>query len=95
MTEESKISDDEYLPDFTKLQPYLYESCVSKESVKENCPGLSDSEEDTSRIGNTLWWWSFRKYKPMVTHQESICCLDKYEIREGYYSILLYFKRYS
>ena len=32
-------------------------SCVSNESVKENCPGneLSDSEEDTCRIGNTLW----------------------------------------
>ena len=32
--EESEISDDEYLSDFTKLQPYMYEPCVSKESVK-------------------------------------------------------------
>ena len=38
-TEESETSDDEYLSDFTKLQPYMYEPCVSKESVKENCPG--------------------------------------------------------
>ena len=32
--EESEISDDEYVPDFTKLQPYMYEPCVSKKSVK-------------------------------------------------------------
>ena len=37
--EEIETSDDEYLSDFTKLQPYMYEPCVSKESVKENCPG--------------------------------------------------------
>ena len=51
-TEESETSDDEYLSDFTKLQPYLYERCVSKESVKENCPGkeLSDLQEDTIRL---------------------------------------------
>ena len=49
-------SDDEYLPDFTKLQPYMCKPCVSKDSVKENCPGKisSDLEEDNSRIGNTL-----------------------------------------
>ena len=51
-TEESKTSDDKYLPDFTKLQQYMQEPCVSKESVKENCPGkeLSHSEEVTGRI---------------------------------------------
>ena len=35
-TEESETADDEYLFDFTKLHPYMYEPCVSKESVKEN-----------------------------------------------------------
>ena len=72
--EESGTSDDEYLSDFTKLQLHMYEPCVSKESVKENCPGKesSDSEEDTSRIGNTLWC-SCSKYKPMTTNAESVC----------------------
>ena len=55
-TEESETSDDEYLPDLTKLQPYMYENCISKESLKESCLGKesSDLEEDNSRIGNTL-----------------------------------------
>ena len=34
-TEESETSDDEYLSGFRKLQPYMYERCISKESVKE------------------------------------------------------------
>ena len=33
-TEESETSDDQYLSDFTRLQPYVYEPSVSKESVK-------------------------------------------------------------
>ena len=42
------------------LQPYIYEPCVSKESVKENFPGIesSDSEEVARKIGNTLWYSS-------------------------------------
>ena len=58
----------------------MYEPCVSKDSMKENCPGKasSDSEEDTCRIGNTLRC-SCGNYKPMATHTESICDLDKYE----------------
>ena len=62
----------------------------SKESVKENCPGKesSDSEEDTSKIRNTLWC-SCGKYEPMATHAESICCLDKYEICESYFKGIL------
>ena len=89
-TEESKTSDDEYLSDITKLEPYMYNPCVSKETGKENCPIKEslDSEEDTSRIGNTLWC-SFDKYKPMAAHPESICCLDKYEIRESYFKGIL------
>ena len=84
-TEESETSNDNYLPDFTKLQPYMGEPCVSKESLKENCPRKesSDSEEDTRRIGNTLWYFC-DKYKPMATHAESICRLDKYKICERY-----------
>ena len=34
-TEESKVLDDEYLPDFTKLQPYKYESYVSQVSERK------------------------------------------------------------
>ena len=54
------------------------QSCVSKELVKENCPGKesSVSEEDASRIGNTLWC-SCGKHRPMANHAESICCLHK------------------
>ena len=91
-TEESETSDDKHLSDFTKLQPYMYESCVSKESMKENCPGKesSDSEEDTSRIGNTLSC-SCSKCKPMTTHAEIIYCLDKYEISESYFKSILSF----
>ena len=89
-TEESETSDDEYLPDFTKLQSYMYEPCVSKESMKENCPGnkLSDSEESTRKIENTLWY-SCGKYKPMATHAESICRLDKYKTHESYFKGIL------
>ena len=49
-TEENETSADRYLSDFLKLQQYTYAPCVSKESVKEKCPGKkpSDSEEDTS-----------------------------------------------
>ena len=57
-TEESETSDDRYLSDFVKLQPYLYETCVSKESVK-NCPGKesSDSEEyNGALVVNTNEW---------------------------------------
>ena len=72
-TEESETLDDEYLSDFTKLDPYMYGPCISKTSVKEKCPGKesSDSEEDTSRIGNILLC-PCGKYKPMATHAESI-----------------------
>ena len=38
-TEESETSDDQYLSDFTRLQPYVYEPSVSKESVKKKLPG--------------------------------------------------------
>ena len=71
--------------DFTRYKP-----CVSKESVKENYPGKesSDSQEDTSRIGNILWC-SCGKYKPIATHAESICYLDKYENRESYFKDIL------
>ena len=34
-SEKSETSDGEYLSDFTKLQPYMYEPCVSKESLKK------------------------------------------------------------
>ena len=45
----------------------MYEPCVSKEPVKENCPGKdsSDSEEDTSKIGNDLWCFC-GKYLPVT-----------------------------
>ena len=55
-TEESETSDTEYFSDFTKLQLHMYKPCLPK-FHKRNCPEKesSDSEEDTSRIGNTLW----------------------------------------
>ena len=83
-TEESETSYDEYFSDFLKLQPHMYEPCLLKVSMKENCAGKesSDSEEDTSKIQN-FPWCSCGKYKPMATHAESISCLDKYEIRES------------
>ena len=91
-TEKRETSDDEYLSDFTKLQPYMYKPCVLKTSVKENCPGKEslDSEEDTSKIGNTLLRFC-GKYNPKDTHAESICCLDKYEIRESCFKSILSF----
>ena len=87
-----KLEDDEYLPDLTKLQPYIYKPCVSKESLKESCPGKesSDSEEDSSRIGNTLWCCC-GKSKSKTTHAESICCLDEEEIPESYFEGILPF----
>ena len=71
-TEESQNSDDKYLPDLTKPQPYMYETCVSKESVKESCikKESSDSEEDSSRIRNTLCCCG--KCKSKTTHAESV-----------------------
>ena len=57
-TEESETSD---------LQSYMYEPCVSKVSVKENCPGKnsSDSEEGTStnqcKKLNTNQWLLMQK----------------------------------
>ena len=70
-TEVSENSDDEYLPDFTKVQSHMYEPCVLKESLRESCPGKesSDSEED-NRIRNNLWC-SCGKYKSKTTHAES------------------------
>ena len=38
-TEESETSDNEYISDFTKLQPCMCEPCVSKETMIENFPG--------------------------------------------------------
>ena len=61
-TEESQTSDDEYLPDLTKLQSHMYETCVSKESVKENCIRKESS--------NTLWCCG--KCKSKTTHAESV-----------------------
>ena len=71
-TEENQTSDDEYLPDLTKLQSHMYKTCVSKESVKENCirKESSDSEEYSSRISNTLWCCG--KCKSKTTHAESV-----------------------
>ena len=78
--------------DFTKPQLCMYKPCVSKESMKEKCPGKesSNSEEDTSRIVNTLWCF-YGKYKPMATHAESICCMNKCGIRQSYFKGILSF----
>ena len=56
LTHESESSSDESLPDFSKLQPYMYEPCISNASMNRTNSGKesSDSEEDNIRIGNTL-----------------------------------------
>ena len=91
-TEESETSDDEYFSDFAKLQLLMSEPSVPNNSMKENCPWkeLPDLEEDTSKIGNTLWC-SCGKCKPLATHTKSICCLYKYEICESYFKGILSF----
>ena len=74
------------MSDFTKLQPYKYEPCASKES-KRKLPGKESSDsQDTNRIGITPWC-SCGKSKRMATHAESVCCLDKYEIRGSYFKV--------
>ena len=85
-TEESETSNDEYLLNLTKLQPYRQEPCVSKASLKEICPEKesSDSQQGISSTGNTLWCYC-GKCKSKATHAESICCLDKEEILESYF----------
>ena len=85
-SEESETSDDEYLLDLTKLQPYRYEPCVSKEPLKEICPEKesSDSQQGISRIGNTLWCYC-GKCKSKATYAESIYCLDKEENLKSYF----------
>ena len=62
----------------------MCEPCVSKEPPKKlpRKRKSSDSEEDTSKVGNTFWC-SRGKYKPM-TNAESNCGLDKCEIRENF-----------
>ena len=91
-TEESETSDDEYLSDFTKLKLYMYEPCVSKEFVKENCPGKESSKsEDIVGLDILSGLLVVNKYKPMATYAESIYCLDKYEIGESYFKGILSF----
>ena len=91
-TGESETSNNKYFSDFIKLQSYMYEPCVSSETVKENClrKKWSDKEEDTSKVRNTLWCYC-GKYKPMAAHAESACCYEKYEIDESYFKGILSF----
>ena len=44
------------LPDFTKVQLHMYEPCVSKESLRESCPGKesSDSAEELEILSSVL-----------------------------------------
>ena len=81
---------DEYFCDFTKLQPYMYEPCVSKESVK-TAQEKNDKIQKKTLVGLEILSCSCGKYKPMATHAESICCLDKYEISESYFKGILSF----
>ena len=87
---------DEYFCDFTKLQPYMYEPCVSKESVKKKkkkktTQERNDKIQKKTLVGLEILSCSYGKYKPMATHAESICCLDKYEISESYFKGILSF----
>ena len=75
-----------------KLQLIIYQTCVSNESLKGSCSGkeLSDSEEGSSRIGNTLWC-TFGKCKSNNTYAKSICFLDKEKIPERYLEDIILF----
>ena len=48
-TEET--SDDEYIFDF-KAATVDYQPCVSKESIKENCPGKESSDSEVYFASN-------------------------------------------
>ena len=53
--EKSETSGDKNLSDFKKLQPYMYEGCVSNRPVKENWLGKkSDSQDGIIRLGCVL-----------------------------------------
>ena len=65
------------MPDFTKLQLYMYKHCVSRVCERKQ---LSDSEEDISGIGNTL----VVNTNQCLHMQKAFCCIDKYEIHESY-----------
>ena len=64
----------------------VFQKSPWKEIIQEK---LSDWE-GTRGIRNTLWC-SCGNYILMATHLESICCLDKYEIRESYFKGILSF----
>ena len=84
LNHQSKSLRDESLPEFSNMQPYMYKPCISKASMKNTCPGKKslDSEEDSSRLGNTLWCFC-GKCRQIAIHAESVCCLDKNEIPES------------
>ena len=67
VTEENEISDDEYLSDFTKLQPYEYKPCFGRAQNKTD----QEKNHQIQKLGNTLGY-SCGKSKPMATHPESI-----------------------
>ena len=92
-SEESKTSDNEYFYKCVHVWTWIHVQtlCFRRVHEKKNCPRKewSDSEEDTSRIGNI----PCGKYKPMATHAESICCLGKcqsYEIFFNYFYPVIY-----
>ena len=77
-------SEDESnsLPGITSLKPYDFEPeipYVEDETVMiEN-----QNEKPSPRIGNVNWC-TCGEYKPRETETESICCLDKNEVPDGY-----------
>ena len=97
-TEESETSDDEYLSDFTKLQLYMYEPCVSKESVKENCPGKESSKSEDIvgldilsglLVVNTNQWLLMQKAFPAWINMK----LVKVTSKVFFHSLLKYFSQ--
>ena len=66
------------LPGFSKLRPCIYETCISKASMSDTCLGKesSDTEEDSSIVGNTLWC-SCVKCRVVATDAQSLCCMKK------------------
>ena len=62
-----------------------------KKKKKKTTQERNDKIQKKTLVGLEILSCSCGKYKPMATHAESICCLDKYEISESYFKGILSF----
>ena len=91
-TEGSEAVDDQYLLAWLCKVATIHANPLFQECPWKSCPGKesSDSEDDSSKIGDTLWC-SCGKCKLMDTHAENIWFLDKNEIPKSYFEGILSF----